>query len=395
MVEKRNFVEIAGIRLDSSARKVSPAKRSLRLTQTVFHRWFTCVVLTVASSAFLSGCGSSPGSSGRGNELLNVSYDPTRELFKEYDSAFVAHWKETTGETVTVHSSHAGSGKQARSVIDGSEASVVTLALAYDIDNIAASGLLAKDWQTGPKKLPNNNCPYTSTILFLVRKGNPKGIHDWGDLVKPGVEVITPNPKTSGGARWNYLAAWGYALHHELGDLGKLHDPRQAEAVEAAQKKAKEFVRDLYQRVKILDSGARDATITFVRKNQGDVLIAWENEALQETAGDGADKFEVVAPSISILAEPPVAVVDTNADRLGTRKMAEEYLRYLYSAEGQRIAAKNFYRPSDPQAVDPALLKPFVDLKRFTVADVFGGWQDAQKTHFNDQGVFDEIFQAK
>ena len=341
--------------------------------------------------ALLSGCGHSNGERS-GKELLNVSYDPTRELYKEYDAAFAKHWKETTGETVTVHTSNAGSGKQARSVIDGSEASVVTLALAYDIDAIAEKDLLAKDWQTGAKKLPNNNSPYLSTILFLVRKGNPKGIRDWDDLIKPGVEIITPHPKTSGGARWNYLAAWGYALHRELGDLGKLHDPRQAEAVESAQKNAKEFVGELYRRVKILDSGARDATITFVRKNQGDVLIAWENEALQETQGKGAQKFDVVAPSISILAEPPVAVVDTVADRLGTRNVAEEYLRYLYSPEGQKIAAKNFYRPADRKAVDAELLKPFAELKLFTVDDVFGGWQNAQKTHFADKGVFDEIY---
>jgi len=358
-------------------------------------RWLVSVVVTLVGAAFLSGCGSSPGSSGGQRELLNVSYDPTRELFKEYDAAFVAHWKETTGETVTVHSSHAGSGKQARSVIDGSEASVVTLALAYDIDSIAAHGLLATDWQTGEKKLPNNNCPYTSTILFLVHKGNPKGIHDWEDLVKPGIEIITPHPKTSGGARWNYLAAWGYALHRELGDFNKLRDPKQAAAVEAAQKKAKEFVRDLYHHVKILDSGARDATITFVRKNQGDVLIAWENEALQETHGNGGEKFDVVRPSISILAEPPVALVDKNVDRLGTRKVAGEYLKYLYSPDGQRIAAKNFYRPSDRNLVDAGLLNPFGELKLFTVKEVFGSWQNAQETHFADKGVFDEIYAAK
>ncbi len=352
------------------------------------------VVVLIAGAAILPGCGPAGGSDG-GKELLNVSYDPTRELFKEYDAAFAKHWKETTGETVTVHSAHGGSGKQARSVIDGSEASLVTLALAYDVDNIAAAGLLAADWQTGPHKLPNNNCPYTSTILFLVRKGNPKGIRDWQDLVNPGVEVISPHPKTSGGARWNYLAAWGYSLHRELGDLARLRDPQQAAAVAAAQQKARQFVQDLYQHVKILDSGARDATITFVRKNRGDVLIAWENEALQETVGSGGEKFEVITPSISILAEPPVAIVDKNADRLGTRKVAEEYLRYLYSAEGQTIAAKNFYRPSDRRAVDPKLLKPFAELKLFTVAEVFGGWQNAQKTHFSDRGVFDEIYQAR
>jgi sulfate transport system substrate-binding protein len=342
----------------------------------------------------LSGCDTAANKSG-GTETLNVSYDPTRELYKEYNAAFAKHWQEAAHETVAIHVSHGGSGRQARSVIDGSDASVVTLALAYDINAIADHGLLAKDWQTGPKRLPHNNCPYNSTILFLVRKGNPKGIHDWNDLVNPGVEVITPHPKTSGGARWNYLAAWGYALNRELGDLAKLNVPKEAAAVEAAQQKAKEFVRDLYQHVKILDSGARDATITFVRKQQGDVLIAWENEALQETAGKGAETLEVVTPSISILAEPPVAVVDANVDRLGTRKVAEEYLKYLYSPEGQAIAAKNFYRPSDRTTVDAALLKPFAELKLFTVDDVFGGWQKAQTTHFNDKGVFDEIYQAK
>ncbi|MGA2257769.1 MAG: sulfate ABC transporter substrate-binding protein [Thermoguttaceae bacterium] len=362
-----------------------------------FFRSFVASVVLLSGIALLSGCGYSSGEIG-GTELLNVSYDPTRELYKEYDAAFAKHWKETTGETVTVHTSNAGSGKQARSVIDGLGASVVTLALAYDIDAIAEKGLLAKDWQTGPKKLPNNNSPYLSTILFLVRKGNPKGIRDWDDLIKPGVEIITPHPKTSGGARWNYLAAWGFALDRELGDLGKLRDPKQAEAVEAAQKKAKEFVSELYHHVKILDSGARDATITFVRKNQGDVLIAWENEALQETqaeSGKGMAKFEVVAPSISILAEPPVAVVDTEVDRLGTRKVAEGYLKYLYSPEGQRIAAKNFYRPSDNKSIDAESLKPFAHLKLFTVDEVFGGWQNAQKTHFADKGVFDEIYTAK
>ena len=356
-----------------------------------FARSFAAALVLLSGVAFLSGCGSSTGVNG-GKEILNVSYDPTRELYKEYDAAFARHWKETSGETVTVHTSNAGSGKQARSVIDGSEASVVTLALAYDVDAIAEKGLLAKDWQTGPKKLPNNNSPYLSTILFLVRKGNPKGIHDWDDLIKPGVEIITPHPKTSGGARWNYLAAWGFALERELGDLGKLHDPKQAEAVEAAQKKAKNFVSELYHHVKILDSGARDATITFTRKNQGDVLIAWENEALQETQGEGAAKFDVVTPTVSILAEPPVAVVDTVIDRLGTRKVAEEYLKYLYSPEGQKIAAKNFYRPSDRKAVDAGLLKPFAELKLFTVQEVFGGWQNAQKTHFADKGLFDEIY---
>jgi sulfate transport system substrate-binding protein len=364
------------------------------IIQLMNQKAVSAVSAAILGALVFVGCEPPSGRSG-GTEILNVSYDPTRELYKAYNAAFARHWRETTGETVTIHASHGGSGKQARSVIDGSDASVVTLALAYDIDAIADHGLLAKDWQTGPNKLAHNNCPYNSTILFLVRKGNPKGIRDWSDLVKPGVEIITPHPKTSGGARWNYLAAWGYALHRELGDLVKLHDPNQAAAVETAQQKAKEFVRDLYQHVKILDSGARDATITFVRKQQGDVLIAWENEALQETAGQGAEKFNVVTPSISILAEPPVAVVDANVDRLGTRRVAQEYLKYLYSPEGQAIAAKNFYRPCDRAAVDASLLKRFAGLELFTVDDVFGGWQKAQSTHFSDNGVFDEIYQVK
>jgi len=347
-----------------------------------FQRSTVCAVPLLVSVFVLSGCG---------KDFLNVSYDPTRELYKEYDAAFVKHWKEKTGKTVTVRTSNGGSGKQARSVADGGPASVVTLGLAYDIDLIADKGLLAKDWQTGAKKLPNNNCPYTSTITFLVRKGNPKGIRDWDDLIKPGVEIITPHPKTSGGARWNYLAAWGYVLHRELGDLSKLHDPKQAEAVAAAEKKAEEFVKEVYRHVKVLDEGARNATLTFVRKGQGDVLLAWENEALQETSGEGAGKFEAVTPSISIRAEPPVAVVDKNVDRDGFREVAEEYVNYLYSTEGQTIAAKNFYRPYKREAVDAALLRPFVDVKLFTVDEVFGGWQKAQKSHFADGGVFDKI----
>ena len=342
----------------------------------------------------LGGCQQSTGSNG-GKEILNVSYDPTRELYKEYDAAFARHWQETTHETVTIHVSHGGSGKQARSVIDGSDASVVTLALAYDIDAIADRDLLAKDWQTGPKKLPHNNCPYNSTILFLVRKGNPKGIHDWSDLIKPGVEVITPHPKTSGGGRWNYLAAWGYALHRELGDLAKLHDSKQVAAVEAAQQKAQQFVRDLYQHVKILDSGARDATITFVRKQQGDVLIAWENEALQESAGQGSGDSRSGGAEHQHPCRAAGGRRRCQRRPPGQRKVAEEYLKYLYSAEGQAIAAKNFYRPSDRAAVDAALLKPFADVRLFTVDEVFGGWQNVHKTHFSDNGVFDEIYQSQ
>lgn len=304
--------------------------------------------------------------------LLNVSYDPTRELYQEYNAAFAKHWKAKTGETVNIKASHGGSGKQARAVIDGLDADVVTLALAYDIDEVANAGLLAKDWQ---KKLPLNASPYTSTIVLLVRKGNPKGIKDWGDLVKPGVEVITPNPKTSGGARWNYLAAWGYAKQLKGGNDAT----------------AKEFVKKLYGNVKVLDSGARGSTTTFVERGIGDVLIAWENEAYLSLKELGPDKFEIVTPSVSILAEPPVAVVDKVADKKGTRKVATEYLNYLYSPEGQEIAAKNFYRPTDKK-VAAKYAKQFANLKLITVDKEFGGWDKAQKAHFSDGGVFDQIY---
>jgi sulfate transport system substrate-binding protein len=303
--------------------------------------------------------------------LLNVSYDPTRELYQEYNAAFAKYWKGKTGETISVKASHGGSGKQARAVLDGLDADVVTLALAYDIDEIAEAGLLNKDWQ---KKLPLNASPYTSTIVLLVRKGNPKGIKDWNDLVKPGVEVITPNPKTSGGARWNYLAAWGYAKQLKGGSDAT----------------AKDFVKKLYGNVKVLDSGARGATTTFVERGIGDVLIAWENEAYLSLKELGPDKFEIVTPSVSILAEPPVAVVDKIVDKKGTRKVATEYLNYLYTPEGQEIAAKNYYRPTDAK-VAAKYAKQFAPVKLFKINDVFGGWTKAQKTHFADGGVFDEI----
>jgi sulfate transport system substrate-binding protein len=303
--------------------------------------------------------------------LLNVSYDPTRELYQAYNQAFAAHWKKETGEDLTIEASHGGSGKQARAVIDGLEADVVTLALAYDIDQIAKNGLLAPDWQ---KRLPHNSSPYTSTIVFLVRKGNPKGIHDWSDLVKGDVQVITPNPKTSGGARWNYLAAWGYALKQPGGNEAK----------------AEEFVSQLYKHVPVLDTGARGSTTTFVQRGIGDVLIAWENEALLAIKELGADKVELVVPSITILAEPPVAVVDKVVDAHGTRKQAEEYLKYLYSPEGQEIAAQNFYRATDPK-VAAEHAKDFPKVATFTIAD-FGGWKAAQEKHFNDGGVFDQIY---
>lgn len=305
--------------------------------------------------------------------LLNVSYDPTRELYQDFNKAFAKQWKARAGDNVNVKQSHGGSGKQARSVIDGLDADVVTLALAYDIDEIAEKGLLAKDWQ---KRLPHNSSPYTSTIVFLVRKGNPKGIKDWNDLVKPGVQVITPNPKTSGGARWNYLAAWGYAL-------------KQPGGSEAS---AKEFLGKLFKNVPVLDSGARGATTTFVERGIGDVLIAWENEAILAIKELGPDKFEVVAPSTSILAEPPVAVVDKVADRHGTRKVAEAYLQYLYSDEGQEIAARNYYRPI-AEKVAAKYASQFPKIKLFKIDEVFGGWTKAQKVHFADGGSFDKIYQ--
>ncbi len=305
------------------------------------------------------------------NTLLNVSYDPTRELYQDFNAAFVKYWKTKSGQDVTIRQSHGGSGGQARAVIDGLEADVVTLALAYDVDAVAASGLIKPDWQ---KRLTQNSAPYTSTIVFLVRKGNPKGIKDWGDLAKPGVQIITPNPKTSGGARWNYLAAWGYAL-------------RQPGGTDA---KAKEFVTALFKQVPVLDSGARGSTNTFVQRGIGDVLLAWENEAylsIDETPG----KLEIVVPSVSILAEPSVAVVDKNVDRKGTRAVAEAYLQYLYSPEGQEIAAKRHYRPRD-EKVAAKYASSFAKVKLFTIDEVFGGWQNAQKTHFADRGLFDQIY---
>jgi sulfate/thiosulfate transport system substrate-binding protein len=305
--------------------------------------------------------------------LLNVSYDPTREFYKAINAAFAKQWKEKTGETVTINASHGGSGKQARAVIDGLEADVVTLALAYDIDEIAAKGqLLPADWQ---KRLANNSTPYTSTIVFLVRKGNPKGIKDWADLVKPDIKVITPNPKTSGGARWNYLAAWGYALRQPGGDDAK----------------AKAFVAALYHNVPVLDTGARGSTMTFVQRGIGDVLIAWENEAYLAINELGPDKVEVVDPSVSILAEPPVALVDKVVDKHGTREVAQAYLDYLYTPEGQEIIAKNYYRPR-LAAVAERYAGKFPKIPLFTVDEVFGGWQKAQATHFADGGVFDQIY---
>ena len=305
--------------------------------------------------------------------LLNVSYDPTRELYQHYNAAFARHWKASTGDTVTVKQSHGGSGKQARMVLDGLGADVVTLGLAYDIDAIAGRGLIKPGWQ---QRLRHNSSPYTSTIVFLVRKGNPKGIKDWGDLVKPGVSVITPNPKTSGGARWNYLAAWGYAIKQPGGN-------------EAS---AKAFVGKLFKNVPVLDSGARGATTTFVERGIGDVLLAWENEALLAIKELGPDKVQILAPSVSILAEPPVALVDKVVDRHGTRKVAEAYLQYLYSDEGQEIAARNYYRPTNEKILKKYAAQ-YPKVKLFTIDEVSGNWARTQKTHFADGGLFDQIYQ--
>ncbi|MDO8178785.1 MAG: sulfate ABC transporter substrate-binding protein [Undibacterium sp.] len=305
--------------------------------------------------------------------LLNVSYDPTRELYQDINQAFAKQWKAKTGDNLSIKQSHGGSGKQGRAVIDGLDADVVTLALAYDIDAIADKGLLNKDWQ---KRLSHNASPYTSTIVFLVRKGNPKGIKDWADIVKPGVAVITPNPKTSGGARWNHLSAWGYAL--------KL--PGGSEAT------AREFVSKLYKNVPVLDSGARGATVTFAERGIGDVLLTWENEAYLAIKEFGADKVEIITPSLSILAEPPVAVVDKVVDKRGTRKVAEAYLNYLYTDEAQDIIGKNYYRPTTEKALKK-YAGQFAKIKLFNIDDTFGGWTKAQKAHFADGGVFDQIYQ--
>ena len=306
--------------------------------------------------------------------LLNVSYDPTRELYQDFNKAFATYWKTKSGEDLKIRQSHGGSGKQARAAIDGLAADVVTLALAYDIDEIAQRGLISKDWQ---KRLPHNSAPYTSTIVLLVRKGNPKGIKDWNDLARPGVSVITPNPKTSGGARWNHLAAWGYALKQPGGN----------------EKTAQAFLANVYKNVPILDSGARGATTTFVERGIGDVLVTWENEALLAIKELGPDKVEIVVPSLSILAEPPVAVVDKVVDRRGTRKAAEAYLQYLYSDEGQEIAAKNYYRPTN-EKIAKKYASTFPKVKLLSIDEIAGGWTKAQKTHFSDGGIFDEIYQV-
>jgi sulfate/thiosulfate transport system substrate-binding protein len=321
----------------------------------------------------LSGCGQDSGKADT-RTLLNVSYDPTRELYNDYNRAFVAHWREQTGETVRITQSHGGSGSQARSVIDGLRADVVTLALAYDIDAIAErSGKLAADWES---RLPANASPYSSTIVFLVRKGNPKQIRDWNDLVRPGVGVITPNPKSSGGARWNYLAAWGYALRKPG----------------ASEDTARQFIADLYRNVLVLDTGARGATTTFVQRGIGDVLISWENEAFLAQNELGADVLEIVVPSVSILAEPPVAVVDINAQTKGNTDLAHAYLEYLYSPEGQRIAAKHYYRPSQPELAEAEDLARFPAIETFSIRELSGNWAEAQTRHFADGGIFDSVY---
>ncbi len=315
-----------------------------------------------------------PAGASAGADILNVSYDPTRELYRDVNKAFIEDWKVKTGETVAVRMSHGGAGKQARAVIDGLAADVVTLALAYDIDVIAEkTGLIPADWQN---RLPHNSAPYTSTIVFLVHKGNPKDIRDWGDLARPGIQVITPNPKTSGGARWNYLAAWGYALKTWGGDEAKAHD----------------FLAAIFRNVPILDTGARGATTTFVRRGIGDVLLAWENEAFLAINELGPDKFEIVVPSVSILAEPSVTVVEGNAKKHGTLKIAKAYLDYLYSPAGQRLVAKHYYRPVTPELAEPADVARFPKVDLFTI-DSLGGWQKAQSAHFDDGGVFDQLYQ--
>ena len=326
----------------------------------------------------ITGCSKSeaPGADGspsKSLELLNVSYDPTRELYREFNAAFAKHWQKTRGQELTINQSHGGSGKQARAVIDGLEADVVTLALAYDVGALHAQGkLIPEDWQT---KFPENSAPYTSTIVFVVRKGNPKAIRDWSDLVKPGIGVITPNPKTSGGARWAYLAAWGFALKQPGG----------------SSESARAFVKKLYANVKVLDSGARGASTTFATNGIGDVLLSWENEAAMILKESGADKFEIVVPKLSILAEPPVAVVEKNAARHGTAEVAQAYLQHLYSPEGQEIAAKHHYRPRSKE-VAASYAKSFPPIELFTVAELFGGWEQAQQSHFADGASFDQIY---
>ena len=337
-----------------------------------------------------TGCSKSPSGLGpKPITLMNVSYDPTREFYQEFNQSFAIYWKDKAGQEVLIDQSHGGSGKQARAVIDGLEADIVTLALAYDIDAIAdKSKLLPTDWQS---QLPHNSAPYSSTIVFLVRKGNPKGIKDWEDLLKSDVAIITPNPKTSGGARWNYLAAWGYALKRELGDFAKLKKP--CDEVTAAQARASEFVTELYKRVPVLDSGARGSTNTFIQRGIGDVLLAWENEAFLAIKDAGADQVEIVVPSLSIRAEPPVAVVSKVAEKHGTIQVAQAYLEHLYSPQGQQLAAKHFFRPAIAESISAEQRASFAQVDLFTIAEVFGDWRKTQAEHFDDGGMFDKIYQ--
>lgn len=351
--------------------------RSLKFASTLLFAFATGTLFTACDSSTKSGEATPGQPSGAKRTLLNVSYDPTRELYTDLNAAFAKQWKTSKGEDVEISMTHGGSGKQARAVIDGLDADVVTLALAYDIDVVAEkSGKLAKDWQT---KLPHNSSPYTSTIVFLVRKGNPKGIKDWADLVKPGVEVITPNPKTSGGARWNYLAGWAWALKTNGGD----------------ETKAREYISELFKHVPVLDTGARGATTTFVQREIGDVLLTWENEAFLALKEIGEGKLEIVVPSLSILAEPPVAVVDGNAAKKGNDAVAKAYLEFLYTDEGQKIIARNYYRPIKPEAADPKDIERFAKLDLVTIEQPFGGWAKAQSTHFGDGGTFDQIYTKK
>ncbi|HET6628210.1 MAG TPA: sulfate ABC transporter substrate-binding protein [Woeseiaceae bacterium] len=343
-----------------------------------------CVFLSLAALALAPGC-TPPGDK---IEILNVSYDPTREMYRDFNQKFTEHWREQTGTKVVVQMSHGGSGSQARSVIDGLDADVVTLALAWDVDAIRQHGRrLNADWQS---RLPHNSAPYTSTIVFVVRAGNPKNIRDWPDLLKDGVKVVTPNPKTSGGARWNYLAAWGYVLDRELGGLDRLASASETEMA-AAEKRAAAFVGELYRHVPVLDQGARGSTNTFVQRGLGDVLLTWENEALLSLEETPEGELEIVVPSISILAEPTVAVVDTVVDRKGTRAVAQAYLEYLYSPAGQDLVAGHYYRPRDAQVM-ARYHDQFPELRLFSIDNAFGGWKNAQEKHFNDGGIFDRIY---
>ena len=366
------------------------------MTVNRFNAFFVpLIVLSIigCSNSNSPNTGTSGTNGGKTVKLLNVSYDPTREFYAEFNQAFSKHWKEKTGDNVEIDQSHGGSGKQARAVTEGLKADIVSLALAGDIATIAKqTDLIQEDWQS---KLPNNSSPYTSTIVFLVRKGNPKGIKDWGDLVKNGVEVITPNPKTGGGARWNYLAAWGFALHRELGSLEALKDSSKKAEADAAIDKAKSFMGDLYLHVPVLDASARAATNTFIQRSIGDVLLTWENEAFLAFKELGTDQVEMVVPPLSILAEPPVAVVTKNAQANGTTEVANAYLSYLYTSEGQRLAAKYYYRPRNNDLLSDEQKAVFAKLTLFQLTDLVSGWDEAHEVHFKDRtGVFDQIYQS-